>query len=171
MIEFRYTGNKLHPTQKPVAALAPLINVFCPQNGVVLDPFAGSGSTLVAAQQQSRRFLGFEIDAGHHRTATARLTGDHAAAACGEGAMQKVNDSGCYQAETTEELARCGRSYVAVDLCQCEDGRYRYALDMQYSYGGFADLFLPVAKVMLRRARQLKPLRENCCAAFPRHGG
>jgi adenine-specific DNA-methyltransferase len=88
VIEFRYTGNKLHPTQKPVTALAPLItalapliSVFCPRNGVVLDPFAGSGSTLVAAQQQGRRFLGFEIDAAHHRTATARLTGDHAAAA------------------------------------------------------------------------------------------
>src|ERR1700722_20002901 len=59
VIEFRYTGNRLHPTQKPVAALAPLINVFCPQHGVVLAPFAGSGSTLVAAQQQGRRFLGF----------------------------------------------------------------------------------------------------------------
>jgi DNA modification methylase len=45
------------PTQKPVAALTPLIDVFCPQNGVVLDPFAGSG----AARQQNRRFLGFEI--------------------------------------------------------------------------------------------------------------
>jgi DNA modification methylase len=80
VIEFRYTGNKLHPTQKPVSALAPLIDVFCPQHGVVLDPFAGSGSSLVAAQQLGRRFIGFEIDAQHHRTATARL-GDHAAAA------------------------------------------------------------------------------------------
>lgn len=39
-----YTGNKLHPTQKPVAALKPLIEAFCPQQGTVLDPFAGSGS-------------------------------------------------------------------------------------------------------------------------------
>lgn len=81
VIEFRYTGNKLHPTQKPVAALAPLVSVFCPQQGVVFDPFAGSGSSLVAAQQQGRRFLGFEIDAEHHRTATARLFGDIAVAA------------------------------------------------------------------------------------------
>ena len=81
VIEFRYTGNKLHPTQKPVAALAPLVSVFCPQHGIVLDPFAGSGSSLVAAQQQGRRFLGFEIDAEHHRTATARLTGGVAVAA------------------------------------------------------------------------------------------
>jgi hypothetical protein len=51
--------------------------------------------------------------------------------------MKTPNENGVYDAETTEELARVGRSYVAVDLCQCEDGRYRYALDMQYSYGGF----------------------------------
>jgi hypothetical protein len=33
VIEFRYTGNKLHPTQKPIAALAPLISAFCPPGG------------------------------------------------------------------------------------------------------------------------------------------
>ena len=81
VIEFRYTGNTLHPTQKPVTALAPLVSVFCPPRGVVLDPFAGSGSSLVAAQQEGRHFLGFEIDARHHRTAHARLKGDSAVAA------------------------------------------------------------------------------------------
>jgi adenine-specific DNA-methyltransferase len=73
VIDFRYTGNKLHPTQKPIAALRPLINAFCPPDGVVLDPFAGSGSTLVAARQLGRRYIGIEIDAQHHRTATMRL--------------------------------------------------------------------------------------------------
>jgi DNA modification methylase len=73
VIDFRYTGNKLHPTQKPLGALKPLISAFCPPGGVVLDPFAGSGSTLVAAKQLGRRFIGFEIDAQHHRTATSRL--------------------------------------------------------------------------------------------------
>jgi adenine-specific DNA-methyltransferase len=80
VIEFRYTGNKLHPTQKPTAALAPLISSFCPPGGVVLDPFAGSGSTLAAANQLGRRFIGFEIDAQHHRTATTRLAELQAAA-------------------------------------------------------------------------------------------
>ena len=73
VIDFRYTGNKLHPTQKPVASLKPLIAAFCPATGIVLDPFAGSGSTLAAAKQLGRRYLGFEINAQHHRTATARL--------------------------------------------------------------------------------------------------
>jgi DNA modification methylase len=73
VIDFPYTGNKLHPTQKPVAALKPLIEAFCPAQGTVLDPFAGSGSTLVAAQQLGRQFIGIELDQQHHRTATARL--------------------------------------------------------------------------------------------------
>jgi adenine-specific DNA-methyltransferase len=80
VIDFRYTGNKLHPTQKPLGALKPLISAFCPPGGIVLDPFAGSGSTLVAAKQLGRRFIGFEIDPQHHRTATARLEEMQAAA-------------------------------------------------------------------------------------------
>jgi DNA modification methylase len=73
VIDFRYTGNKLHPTQKPVASLKPLIAAFCPATGIVLDPFAGSGSTLAAAKELGRRYLGFEINAQHHSTATTRL--------------------------------------------------------------------------------------------------
>jgi site-specific DNA-methyltransferase (adenine-specific) len=80
VIEFRYTGNKLHPTQKPTTALTPLISAFCPPDGIVLDPFAGSGSTLVAAKQLGRRYIGIEIDAQHHQTATARLAELQAAA-------------------------------------------------------------------------------------------
>jgi len=73
VIDFPYTGNKLHPTQKPIAALKPLIKAFCPVQGTVLDPFAGSGSALIAARQVGRQFVGIELDAQHHRTATTRL--------------------------------------------------------------------------------------------------
>ena len=70
---WRYTGNRLHPTQKPVEVLAPLVEAFCSDNGLVLDPFAGSGSSLVAAQNCRRRYLGIEIDGDHAETAQLRL--------------------------------------------------------------------------------------------------
>lgn len=75
VIDWRYTGNRLHPTQKPVASLTPIIEAFCPAGGVVLDPFAGSGSTLAAAKMTGRGFIGIELDAGYHRVATDRLAG------------------------------------------------------------------------------------------------
>ena len=73
VLPWKYSGNRLHPTQKPVDSLATLIKTFCPSRGIVLDPFAGSGSTCVAARQTGRRFLGIELDAQYHAAATARL--------------------------------------------------------------------------------------------------
>ncbi|MGH9344379.1 MAG: DNA methyltransferase [Terriglobia bacterium] len=73
VIDFPYSGNVLHPTQKPVEALEPLIRAFCPPDGIVLDPFCGSGSTLVAAQKTGRQYIGIELDQAHHRTACFRL--------------------------------------------------------------------------------------------------
>lgn len=73
VLPWKYSGNRLHPTQKPVDCLATLIETFCPARGIVLDPFAGSGSTCVAARQTGRRFLGIELDAKYHAAATARL--------------------------------------------------------------------------------------------------
>jgi site-specific DNA-methyltransferase (adenine-specific) len=52
---------KIHPTQKPVALLERLIEIFTDTNDVVIDPCAGSGSTLRAAQNCGRRAYGFEI--------------------------------------------------------------------------------------------------------------
>lgn len=73
VIEFRYTGNRLHPTEKPVSALAPLIGAFSNEDDLVLDPLCGSGSTLVAAHQLRRRFLGIELDSRYHAIASNRL--------------------------------------------------------------------------------------------------
>jgi len=52
---------KIHPTQKPVKLLELLINTFTDEGDVVIDPCAGSGSTLVAAQNLQRKGFGFEI--------------------------------------------------------------------------------------------------------------
>ena len=52
---------KLHPTQKPVALLRKLIEIFTDPGEVVIDPVAGSGSTIVAAIESKRAGYGFEI--------------------------------------------------------------------------------------------------------------
>ena len=52
---------KVHPTQKPVALLEQLIELFTDVNDVVIDPVAGSGTTLLAAANLGRRGYGFEI--------------------------------------------------------------------------------------------------------------
>jgi site-specific DNA-methyltransferase (adenine-specific) len=56
-----------------VQSLKPLISAFTKPGDIVLDPFSGSGSTLVAARELGRRFIGIDLDPDHHRTATARL--------------------------------------------------------------------------------------------------
>jgi site-specific DNA-methyltransferase (adenine-specific) len=70
------TGNKLHPTQKPTSILRPFIESYSPEGGIVLDPFAGSGSTLVAARDLERSYIGMEIDARYHAVAARRLNPD-----------------------------------------------------------------------------------------------
>jgi site-specific DNA-methyltransferase (adenine-specific) len=52
---------KIHPTQKPIKVLAKLINIFTDSSDVVIDPVAGSGSTLLAAYETKRSAYGFEI--------------------------------------------------------------------------------------------------------------
>ena len=73
VLDCQYSGNRLHPTQKPVQPLKTLIGAFTKPGEKVLDPFCGSGSTLVAAQELGRQFIGIELDEQHHRTATDRL--------------------------------------------------------------------------------------------------
>lgn len=54
-------SEKIHPTQKPVELLKTLIEIFTDEGDVVIDPCAGSGSTLIAAQRLNRKGFGFEI--------------------------------------------------------------------------------------------------------------
>lgn len=55
------TSDKIHPTQKPIATLKELIEIFTDEGDVVIDPCSGSGSTLISALQCGRNAYGFEI--------------------------------------------------------------------------------------------------------------
>jgi DNA modification methylase len=73
VMDMPYSGNKLHPTQKPVEALAPLVRSFTLPGELVLDPFAGSGSSCAAALLTGRKYIGMELDAEYFKQASARL--------------------------------------------------------------------------------------------------
>lgn len=60
---------KIHPTQKPVNVLKKLIEIFTDEGDVVIDPVAGSGSTLRACKEINRSCYGFEIDRNFYNKA------------------------------------------------------------------------------------------------------
>jgi len=62
-----------HPTIKPVSLMAYLCRLVTPPNGIVLDPFMGSGSTGIAAQLEGFRFCGMEMDKDYFKIAEARI--------------------------------------------------------------------------------------------------
>ncbi len=67
------TTPKVHPTQKPVKLLEQLIEIFTDEGDVVIDPCAGSGSTLLAAAQMNRRAYGFEIKKNFFKEANEKV--------------------------------------------------------------------------------------------------
>ena len=62
-----------HPTVKPVSVMRWLVRLVTPKNGLVLDPFAGSGTTGVACVREGFRFLGLEREAEYAAIAEARI--------------------------------------------------------------------------------------------------
>lgn len=64
---------KIHPAQKPVSVLKSLIEVFTDEGDVVIDPCAGSGTTLRAAAELGRSAFGFEIDRTYYKRANEEM--------------------------------------------------------------------------------------------------
>lgn len=62
-----------HPTVKPIKLMEYLVRLICPPNGTVLDPFAGSGSTGVAAKRLGFKFIGIEREAEYVEIAQKRI--------------------------------------------------------------------------------------------------
>jgi DNA modification methylase len=71
----KYTSN--HPTVKPIRLMEYLIKLITPENGTVLDCFAGSGSTLVAAKRLGFKFIGIEREAEYIEIINGRLNERH----------------------------------------------------------------------------------------------
>ena len=67
-------GQRIHPTQKPVALFEYFIRTYTNPGDLVLDTFMGSGTTAVACINTNRNFVGFERDPGFFRTAEKRIT-------------------------------------------------------------------------------------------------
>lgn len=64
---------KIHPTQKPIPVLKRLIEIFTDKGDVVIDPCAGSGTTLRAAYEMGRNAYGFEVDRKFYQLATEKM--------------------------------------------------------------------------------------------------
>ena len=88
-----------HPTGKPIGFISSTVRRFSEENGLILDPFMGSGTTLVAAKQLNRRAIGIEIEEKYAEIAAKRLE-------------QEVFDFGLAPEETPEQQSLLG----------CEEG-------------------------------------------------
>jgi len=63
----------LHPTQKPISLMKTLIELTTQEGQLVIDPFSGSGSTLVAAKELGRDYIGFELNPEYVEVSNRRL--------------------------------------------------------------------------------------------------
>lgn len=77
IIKANRTQNNLHPTEKPVNLMEYFIEKSSEKNDLVLDAFAGSGSTLVACKNTNRNYIGFEIEPLYCEIINKRLSQVH----------------------------------------------------------------------------------------------
>lgn len=75
VLAWHYSRNRRHPTEKSVETIKPIIETFTKIGDLILDPYAGSGSTLVAATLLNRRCIGVELSPEYCDGARRRLDG------------------------------------------------------------------------------------------------
>src|SRR5262249_3346408 len=75
------TEKEFHEWQQGEGEARYWIEKLCPADGIVCDPFLGSGTTAAAASKLNRKWIGFEIDPATARIASSRLANKQAAAA------------------------------------------------------------------------------------------
>jgi site-specific DNA-methyltransferase (adenine-specific) len=73
VVEWRRVRAAEHPNQKPLATIATLVEAYSRPGACIVDPFAGSGTTLVAARNLGRRAIGVEVEERYCEIAAKRL--------------------------------------------------------------------------------------------------
>lgn len=71
-----FKGKRQHETQKPIALMSYLLKTYSSEGETVLDPFAGSGSTLIACKELGRKYIGIELSQKYCDIANERLAQD-----------------------------------------------------------------------------------------------
>ena len=62
-----------HPTPKPISLMSYLVKIYCPESGLVLDPFCGSGSTGIGALLENRKFVGIDQEEKYIKISEQRI--------------------------------------------------------------------------------------------------
>lgn len=68
-----HSGERVHPTQKPIALIETLLKIHSNKDDVVLDCFMGSATTAIACENLKRQYIGFELDSNMYKKADKRL--------------------------------------------------------------------------------------------------
>ena len=73
LLEIDNIRNKNHPTEKPIELMETFILNSSQVGETVLDPFMGAGTTALAAKENNRQYIGFELDEDYHKIANDRI--------------------------------------------------------------------------------------------------